>query len=100
MAESPETQEFKQAGPVALGISGAIQRARDEIVLLTDLKVDAVTRVQRSPDDGWIIVMDLVESIARMGDNDLLATYELTLAGDGALQGMARLARYRREDGA
>lgn len=99
MAESPKIKDFKEAGAAPLGIAGAIQRARDEVVMLTDLKVDAITRVHRSPDGGWIIVLDLVESVARMGDNDLLATYELTLDGNGALMGMSRLARYRREDG-
>jgi hypothetical protein len=100
MADIPSARDFKEAGIAPLGMAGAIQRARDELAQLTDQKVDAVTRAARTPEGGWTIAMDLIESIARMGDNDLLTTYELEIDAAGALTGMSRLARYRREDGA
>lgn len=99
MVEASKAKDFSEAGIAPISIAGAIQRAREEVVRLTDLKVDAVTRVHRLPDGGWTVVMDLVESIARMGDNDLLATYELELDTTGTLVAMSRLARYRRENG-
>lgn len=100
MADIPSVKDFEEAGITPLGMAGAIQRARDELAVMTDLQVDAVTRAERRPDGGWIINIDLIESIARMGDNDLLITYELQIDETGALIGMSRLARYRREDGA
>lgn len=100
MADIPSAKDFKEAGIVPLGMAGAIQRARDELSQLTDLQVDAVTRAERTPEGGWTIAMDLIESIARMGDNDLLTTYELDIDNSGVVTGMSRLVRYRREDGA
>ena len=44
------------------------------------------------------MVVDLVESVARMGENDLLAAYEVTIGVDGELKHFTRLRRYRRED--
>jgi hypothetical protein len=100
MAEAPDQKTFAAAGAAPLGLAGAVNRAREELALLTQLQVDAVTRSARRPDGGWTITLDLIESVARMGDNDLLCTYEVSLDPQGGVTDLARIARYRREDGA
>ena len=82
----------------AIGLVGAIARAREELALFTQLPFDSVASSQRLPDGGWLVVMDLIESAARMGDNDLLATYEVELGDAGEPTRIERIARYRRED--
>lgn len=99
MSKTPPTKEFSAANVAPLTMAGAIQRARDELGVLTGLEVDAISRAERSSENGWTIVIDLIEGIARMGDNDLLSTYQLELDDSGAVTGMSRLHRYHREDG-
>lgn len=100
MSELAPQAEFRDASTAPLGLSGAISRARDEIGVLTQLPIDAVTRSERSADGGWIIALDLLESAARLGDNDLLSTYEIELDDTGDVIRMERTGRYKREDGA
>jgi hypothetical protein len=73
-------------------------RARREIGEVTDLPVLAVTRCARSGEGGWIVALELLESAARMGDNDLLTCYEVQFDPLGEVSGIARVGRYHRED--
>jgi hypothetical protein len=98
MAQNPSPAAFREAQVAPLGLAGAIARARDELSVLTQLPLDAVASTRRLPDGGWSIVMDLIESPARMGDNDLLSTYEVELGDAGDVTRIERIARYRRED--
>lgn len=77
----------------------AIQAAREAATLLTGLPIDQVVQSARQ-EEGWRILLDVRESKARMGDNDLLATYEVLLDGAGELAGFNRIARYHRQAGA
>lgn len=77
----------------------AMALARNAVALFTELTVDAVVSCGRA-ESGWRVVVDVVESPARMGDNDLLATYEVTMAADGEVEGFARTGRYHRADAA
>ena len=76
----------------------AIAIARRSIGAMVDLQLDAVSHCERAEDGTWKVVVDLVESVARMGENDLLAAYEVTIGVDGELKHFTRLRRYRRED--
>jgi hypothetical protein len=73
--------------------------ARRSVEQLTSLRVDAVARTDRAPDGGWAVTIDVVEAKARMGNNDLLCAYEVSLAPDGELTGFGRRHRYLRETG-
>jgi hypothetical protein len=99
MSKTPPPKEFGPLDVAPLNMAGAIKRARDEISVLTGLEIDAVSRAERSEDNGWSIVIDLIESVARMGDNDLLSTYQMELSTSGEVMGISRLHRYHREDG-
>ncbi|MGF1444957.1 MAG: gas vesicle protein GvpO [Pikeienuella sp.] len=84
------------APPEALTLQEVIASARDGLALLTDLPIDQV--VSANPDgEGWRVVIDVLEVRARLGSNDLLATYELSLSRAGAVLRVERLHRYGRE---
>ena len=82
---------------VTLALPEVVALARDNLALFTDMPVDQVVSCTRTGDD-WRIEIDVVEAAARLGDNDLLATYAITLSSEGAVQGIERLRRYTRED--
>ncbi|MEM9726215.1 MAG: gas vesicle protein GvpO [Pseudomonadota bacterium] len=57
--------------------------------------IDAVAACERAGDE-WRVIVDVIESHARLGDDDLLAVYELTLSDAGDLNAYRRLGRRRR----
>lgn len=94
--------QFKAPPPKIDGLSmlDAIGMARKAIGTMTGLDVDAVVHCARSSTEevSWAITLDVVESRARMGDNDLLSAYEVHLDAAGDLLHFERLRRYHRED--
>ena len=62
---------------------------------LTARQVEGVTAVKRT-DDGWRVEVEVLEVRRIPNTTDVLATYELTLDGDGDIEGYRRLRRYRR----
>lgn len=91
----PITQEIVRKPPTMLDAMG---QAKGAVAEMTGLKVDAVSRCVKEDDGSWAVTIDVVESAARMGDNDLLSAYELQLSPDLELLNFARLKRYHRED--
>jgi hypothetical protein len=97
--EHPAAAQFKNsakdATPTLLEAMGAARRA---VTAMTGLEVDSVSHCEKAETGIWLVVVDVIESMARMGDNDLLAAYEVQIGGDGALSKFTRLKRYHRED--
>ncbi|GAA2298983.1 hypothetical protein GCM10010431_17170 [Streptomyces kunmingensis] len=59
-------------------------------------RTEGVSAVRRGDDDGWCVVVDVLE-VARIPDTtSLLASYEVLLDRDGELLEYRRLRRYRR----
>ncbi|MEU5036187.1 gas vesicle protein [Streptomyces sp. G9] len=57
---------------------------------------EGVSAVRRSDDDGWCVVVDVLE-VPRIPDTtSLLASYEVQLDKAGDLQEYRRIRRYRR----
>lgn len=71
--------------------------AREMVLDLTGVEVDAVSLCQKSGDD-WVVEADVVESPARMGDDDLLTAYRLDISGSGELLSFRRIGRHKRTD--
>ncbi len=90
---------FRTREPAQPTITEIMARARAEIVAATDLPVLSVTRTARSTEGGWTVELELLETAARMGDNDLLAAYEVHFDPFGELSGINRVGRYHREEG-
>ncbi|PJF08881.1 gas vesicle protein GvpO [Pseudorhodobacter sp. MZDSW-24AT] len=84
--------------PSHLTMRAAIGIARDTVASLTVLSFDSVGQCERCADGRWMVQIDVIESPARMGDNDLLATYEVEIGDEGEPLKVSRLRRYHRED--
>jgi len=97
-ARAPDPAWAREAA-APIGLMEAMRLARAAAAELSGLPVDGIAASARTPEGGWRIVVDVIESPARMGENDLLSAQELLFAPDGALEGYARLNRYRREGG-
>ena len=85
-------------GPPALGMMEAIAAAKTAVTEMTGLEIDAVASCSRGDDLHWNVAIDVIESLARMGDNDLLVTYEVQISAGSELLNFARIRRYHRED--
>lgn len=82
-----------------LTMIAAIKLARDTVADLSGLPVDAVSACHQA-NGIWTALVDVVESPARLGDNDMLATFEVTIDAGGEVTGFQRTARYNRTDAA
>jgi Gas vesicle synthesis protein GvpO len=71
--------------------------AKDAVQAISGFKADAVTRCEQR-DGGWYVVVDVLESKARVGDNDLISTYELIMDITAEVTAYKRLRRYYRTD--
>ena len=98
MKHQPKAQFGKKDGTSGLTILQAIAHAKEAVTTMTGLTIDSVVHCARGEDLNWAVSVDVVESFARMGDNDLLATYEVAIAPSGEMQSFARIKRYHRED--
>jgi hypothetical protein len=88
----------KVQGAKPLDMLGAMTIARETVASITGLPVDNVSRC--APADGrWKVRVEVIESRARLGDNDFLAVYDLLIGSDGGLEGFERVGRYNRTDG-
>lgn len=96
--EPDTTVKTGQVSPRRLTMQAAIGIARDTVASMTVLSFDSVGRCERSTNGGWTVQVDVIESLARMGDNDLLATYAVEIDADGEPLQINRLRRYHRED--
>lgn len=89
--------EQEAAGPVAL--VEAIAIARRCTREMTGLPIDGISASGRHGEQGWRVVVEVIESPARLGDNDLISMHEVLLTAAGELTGFSRIGRYHREDG-
>lgn len=92
--ERPESPRASSTKPP--GVMRIAAQARQAVAFFTELPIDAVASCKPAP-PGWIAHVDVVESRARLGDNDLIATYEVRLTQAGEVEGLTRLRRYRRD---
>jgi hypothetical protein len=83
--------------PSPLSLSPAVALARAALPDITTQPFDGIASAERDG-PGWRVVIEVIESPARLGDNDLLAAYELMLDAEGELLSFRRLRRYHREE--
>lgn len=96
--EHPKPDEFVDTGPKPLTLPGAIAKARLAIGAITDAPIDAVRSCVKGGDGIWTATVEVIESPARLGDNDLLSAYEMKIDATGDLLEFQRTGRYHRED--
>jgi len=70
-------------------------RALEEIEALVGCPAEGVSGI-RKDDDGWVVLVDVLEMERMPATTDVLALYEVTLDGDGEVSGYRRVRRYLR----
>lgn len=86
-------------GPAPLAMLEVVAQARRAFAGLSGARIDAVAQCLAEEDGSWRVVLDVVESPAKLGHNDLLCSYEIRVASQGRIAGFQRLGRYHREEG-
>ncbi|ARE42201.1 hypothetical protein RGUI_4060 [Rhodovulum sp. P5] len=98
--EQPKPGSFStEGGAAAMSMVEIIALARRALTAMNGSPIDAVAQCEGEDDGSWRVVIDVVESPARMGNNDLLCAYEIRVSPQGKVAGFQRLGRYHREDG-
>lgn len=98
--DQPRVDTFRtERGTRDIDMAGALTLARRAIATVTSAEIDAVARCERGDDGAWSVEIDVIESTARMGDNDLLAAFDIRVAADGTVGSVRRLRKYHREAG-
>jgi hypothetical protein len=77
------------------GIVSAVRGALEQFAGLTQLEPAAVTGVRRA-DDGWSVLVDVVELERIPSTTSVMATYRVDVDGGGAMTGYERLRRFTR----
>ncbi|UMG94342.1 gas vesicle protein [Nocardioides sp. TF02-7] len=73
----------------------AVKLARHHVQGLTGKEAEAVVGLEKG-DDGWTVLVDVLELHRVPETTDVLATYEVKLDGDGDLTSCRRMHRYTR----
>lgn len=81
--------------PGKLAGAAAAAMAREQVEELTGHPVEAVSGLSRQ-EDGWTVVLEVVEVRRVPQTTDILATYRVELDQDGDLMGYERVSRYYR----
>lgn len=71
------------------------ERAKEQLVQLTGLKPDTVSALKKDQ-DGWHVIVVMLEMKYVPDTGDMLATYEMLLDDEGQLISYERTSRYRR----
>lgn len=91
----PSSTTAARRAPAARGPEYAARAACQRLEGLIGHPAEGVSAVRRT-DDGWCVVVDVLE-VARIPDTtSLLASYEVQLDKDGELMEYSRVRRYRR----
>jgi hypothetical protein len=81
------------------GPAEAIEAARRAMASTGQVDIDTVAACEAGDDGCWRVEIEVVESHARMGDNDLIAAFDVRVGETGEVRSFRRLRRYFREDG-
>jgi hypothetical protein len=75
--------------------SDIAQEASRQLIELVGKEAEGVAGLERS-DDGWKVLVEIVEVRRVPSTTDVLSLYEVTVDEGGALEGYRRLRRYAR----
>jgi Gas vesicle synthesis protein GvpO len=74
----------------------AVQHVHGELPALLGKPVESVLGVQRDDEDGWHVIVQVVELSRIPNSTDVLGAYLVTLDDDGEIEGWQRQRRYVR----
>lgn len=75
---------------------GAARFALEALQSLTDRPAEGVIGVERAEDDGWLVVVELIETARIPNTSDVLGEYEVEIGPGRELRSYRRRARYTR----
>lgn len=96
-ADPVEADGASESGGGSLDILAARKRALEAADALLDNEVEDVIKVE-SRDDGWRVVVEVVERPAVPDTQDILGRYELLVDDDGTIAGYSLVERYKRSE--
>jgi hypothetical protein len=70
-------------------------RALEELEGLVGCPAEGVSGIRKN-DDGWVVLVDVLELERMPATTDVLGLYEVTVDGDGEVTGYRRVKRYLR----
>lgn len=70
-------------------------RALRELEPLVGCPAEGVSAIRKT-DDGWVVLVDVLEVERMPATTDVLGLYEVTMDGDGEMSGYRRVKRYLR----
>jgi hypothetical protein len=79
-----------------LSAPDAIARVRRDFPQLLGKPIESVLGVERGEDEGWRVIVQVVELSRIPSTTDVLGAYVVTLDGEGELLGYQRKRRYHR----
>lgn len=93
--EATDQGEAGRPSPTWVSATRAVERAREQLALLTGKGADSVSGLERS-DEGWHMTVEMVELERIPPSTSVLATYEADLDPEGNLLEYQRARRYYR----
>ena len=75
-----------------------IERTKKQMAAITGLSPETVSRLDRS-DEGWSVGIDMLEHRSIPRTQDLLASFDVAVNGDGTIQRWRRTGRFVRCQG-
>ena len=95
--DSDENQgESRNRNRNQMSAADAVRRVREEFPALLGRPVESVLGVHRDDDDGWQVIVQVVELARIPNSTDVMGAYIVTLNGDGELDGYQRQRRFNR----
>jgi len=82
---------------MTLGMGEVIQKARSELNDLTGLDISSTVEAARD-EDGWKVIVEVVEKHSLPDGMDILATYETSVDPDGNMLEFKRTRMRKRID--
>ena len=82
---------------MAIGMAQIVNNARSELNALTGLDVSSTIEVARE-EEGWRVVLEVIEKHSIPEGMDILAAYETRLDGEGNMLDFRRIGMRRRID--
>ena len=82
---------------MAIGMAQIVKNARSELNALTGLDVSSTIEVAKE-EEGWRVVLEVIEKHSIPEGMDILAAYETRLDGEGNMLDFRRIGMRRRID--
>jgi hypothetical protein len=89
-------QRTRHAEHPPLNARDAAEAAKEYITELNGMDPTAMTSVEMTDQDGWVVEFEVIEDRRIPSSSDVLALYEVELDAEGELLGFRRTQRYLR----